>query len=336
MTDGPRIWVRRVKIVEARSALSLTFGVAGFFRLEACNRYGTPRRSREWKQLITNQGLDHLMSGSSLFFRATVGIGTTPPSPADTTLENPVAISATSSSATGQIFASPYFARVSRTREFAMGAINNQNLTEVGIGPGTSGSPVPVTCRDLIRDDEGNPTTFPVAPDEILRVTHILQVNIPGADSDIEDEVTITGSGTHDITIRAMNANNVNAWFAGNGSLTLSTGTGGTQILAYETDTLVSIDAGNNLPGAAAGRSSASNLTYTAGTFQRDWEATWGLTSANFESGVGAIAYSLDGLTSSSANLRQFQIAFSPKIDKFAGGMQRILTLQGRTTIVRA
>src|SRR5690554_2752953 len=130
MTDGPRIWVRRVKIVEARSALPLTFGVAGFFRVEACNRYGTPRRSREWKQLITDQGLDHLMATSNLFQRATVGIGTTPPSTADTTLENPVAVSATSSSAAGQIFASPYFARVSRTRQFAMGAINNQNLTE--------------------------------------------------------------------------------------------------------------------------------------------------------------------------------------------------------------
>lgn len=336
MTDGPRIWVRRAKIVEARSAIPLTFGVAGFFRVEACNRYGTPRRSREWKQLITDQGLNHLMAESNLFTRATVGIGTTPPSPADTALENPIAVSTTSSDATGQIFASPYFARVSRTREFAMGAINNQNLTEVGIGPSAGGTPVPVSCRDLIRDDEGNPTTFPVASDEILRVTHILQVNIPGADSDIEGEVTITGSGTHDITIRALNANNVNAWFAGSSALTLDTGqNSGSIIRAYETDTLAPITA-NEPSGTSAGRSSVSNLAYTAGTFQRDWEATWGLTSANFASGVGAIAYSLSGLTSTFANLRQFQIAFSPKIDKFAGGVQRILTLQGRTTIVRA
>src|SRR5690606_23881428 len=155
-----------------------------------------------------------------------VGIGTTPPSPADTELENPVAVATTSSTVSSQIFASPYFARASRTREFAMGAINNQNLTEVGIGPSSGGTPVPVTCRDLIRDDDGNPTTFPVASDEILRVTHILQVNIPGADSDIEDEVTITGSGTHDITIRAMNANNASAWVAGLGSLSLNTGSG--------------------------------------------------------------------------------------------------------------
>src|SRR5690606_26857125 len=119
-----------------------------------------------------------------------------------------------------------------------------------------------------------------VASDEILRVTHILQVNIPGADSDIEGEVTITGSGTHDITIRAMNANNIDAWFAGLGSLTISTGTAGTQIVAYETNTLASINA-NNLSGASSGRSSVSNLAYTAGTFQRDWEATWGLTTAN-------------------------------------------------------
>src|SRR5690554_2949002 len=131
MTDGPRIWVRRTKIVEVRSVLPLTFGVAGFFRIEACNRYGTPRRSREWKQLITDQGLDHLMTELTPFARATVGIGTTPPSTADTVLENPVAVSGAPSSATGQIFASPYFARVSRTYEFAMGAINNQNLTEV-------------------------------------------------------------------------------------------------------------------------------------------------------------------------------------------------------------
>src|SRR5690606_31190037 len=244
MTDGPRIWVRRVKIVEARSTIPLTFGVAGFFRLEACNRYGTPKRSREWKQLITDQGLDHLMAESTnLFARATVGIGTTPPSPADVTLENPVAVSTTTLPGAGQIFASPYFARVSRTREFAMGAINNQNLTEVGIGPSGGGTPVPVTCRDLIRDDQGNPTTFPVASDEILRVTHILQVNIPGADSDIEDEVTITGSGTHDITIRAMNANNANAWLAGLSPLVLNTGENPpTWIVAYETNTLASIN----------------------------------------------------------------------------------------------
>src|SRR5690606_30944604 len=124
-----------------------------------------------------------------------------------------------------------------------------------------------------------------------------------------------------------------NAWLAGLSPLVLNTGENPpTWIVAYETNTLASIN-DNALSGTSAGRSAAANLSYTAGTFQRDWEATWGLTSANFASGVGAIAYSLSGL---SASLRQFQIAFSPKIDKFAGGVQRILTLQGRTTIVRA
>src|SRR5690606_15590634 len=140
--------------------------------------------------------------------RCAVGIGTTAPQASDTQLENQIAVSGSpSSSSSVAPEPPPYFARRQNVYKFPIGSFDNDNLTEVGVGP--TGTPVAVFSRDLIRDEEGKPTTFPVSADEILRVTHIVQVNIP---VDVEADVTITGSGTHDTLFRPTNASNPGVW----------------------------------------------------------------------------------------------------------------------------
>lgn len=334
--DGfPRIWIPKVKIAEARDTVSLGLRLEGWFFLEACNRYGHPRRRYERRQLITNIGLDHLMSDGSAFARLAVGIGTNPPSVEDTTLASQVA-NVGNPQVSFQLNPEPppYYCTTTRVFEFPLGTFNNHNLTEIGLGKGAGA--LEASNRDLIRDDFGNPTTFPVAPDEILRAGHRFRVYIPGADQDIEDEIEIDNSGVHQITIRALSAGTSNAWRS-SGALRVSSGTSQQDSgIAYETNVLAPITENSLSPTNLATNDGVTNATYTPGSYSGEWSMQWGLTRANWPTGVGAFVYALNGLNDAFVYRRHFQVAFEPKIQKFADSIQRILVINGRTSITRS
>jgi len=337
---APRIIIPRFKFVDVPVAIRL--GIQGWFELEAVGpHYGIVRRRAAWAQHITDQGLDIMLGvnlGGSSFSRVEVGTGNDPITDATTSLTNGIAVSSNKLSETYSLNPNPppYHCTTTRVFEFGQGTFNNDNLAEVAIGSGLGLDPINVQCGDLIRDSNGNPTSFPVAPDEILRVTHRLRIYIPGAVSDIDGgSISITGSGTHDVVIRALSTGVASAWTSAS-TIGLSTGaSGAASATAYETDILAPITA-NNPSGPSKTRDSATSFSTTAGTFFRDWEVSWGLDSANnFDGGIGSIAWGLNGLNAPFTERRHFQASFNPKIDKFAGGVQRILTIQGRISLAR-
>lgn len=333
---APRIIIPRYKFAEI--PVHVRLGLQGWFELESIGpHYGIVRRRAAWAQHITDQGLDIICGatlGGTAWGRVEVGTGNNPITDGTTSLTNGIAVSSTQLSETFTLNPAPppYYCTASRVFQFAQGTFNNDNLAEVAIGSGTGLNPINVMCGDLIRDSGGNPTTFPVSSEEILRVTHRMRVYIPGAEADIDGgSVAITGSGNHDVTIRACNADIANAW-ALRGFLAINTASGGgDHAQVYGTQTLGSIN--DNGPSTAEGvetRESATSLDYSQGTFFRDWELRWGLEDAN-DFTIGSIAWGISGLNAPFSDFRQFQASFNPKIDKFAGGVQRILTIQGRT-----
>lgn len=313
MSDAPHLWIPRVKILEPKQEIVFRHRVSGYFILQACNRYGQVTRELVTPNLVTNNGLN-LYTTSVYRSTCVVGTGTNTPSTSDTQLQSQVASTASvysnSASAGGT-----YYVEQTRVYQFTLGAIS-ANLSEVGVGAGATN----LYARDLIRDSGGSPTTFPVTSDEQLRVAHVLRRTIPSGD--FNDTISITGSTTHDITVRALNAQTTSSyWGQADSQYILTTGSAAAQN-AYETQTLAAVT-GTAISGTSATRSSVSNNPYSPGTFSRTGSIVWGLTDANFATGIGSISVSMG--SGSSANI--WQVAFNPKIAKFAGNVQRILTL---------
>jgi hypothetical protein len=324
--EAPHIWVPKFKIIEAKDLIQANVGIEGMFTIEACNRYGTPQRSLTWKQLITNQGLDRYGSGANQTGNCMVGTGTAVPAFTDTVLQTQVATTTADASAavlavTGS---PPYIWSRTITKEFALGAIN-ATLTEVGMGH----SSTLVSYRDLIRDAGGSPTSFPVLSTEQLRVTHLTRVHVPN--SDVGSSVTITGSGTHTTNTRASRATD-GGTFAGywrqvaDGTFSGGAASGAA---AYESAALGTI---TGFPaGTINDMTSGSTTVYVNGNYYVDSSHVFGLTNANFPTGIGSMEFG----GNFSSTVKMFQVSFTPKIDKFAGSVQRILTINRRTSFTR-
>lgn len=309
---GPHIWIPRVKILEPRAPIRLHHTIEGFFTLRALDRYGRVRRELRTPNLVTDNGLNLYTTTNNYRATIAVGTGTNAPNVTDTQLQTLVASTATTVQETQQT-GGTYFIENSWLATFSLGAIS-ANLTEIGIGPGATN----LFARDLIRDSGGNPTTFPVASDEQLQAAHTIRRHIPS--SDVMDSITIDGSGSHDITIRALNAQNVTV-FWGSRHQPYNLGTAGFHA-AHDTDSLAAITA--TAPnGTGANATSVQSDSYTPGAFARTGSITWGLTAANFASGVGVIATAM----TNAHTAKVWQVLFSPRIPKFAGSVQRIMVI---------
>ena len=178
--------------------------LAGFYRLQVRNgRTLKVKKDTGWfPNIITDQGLNARGSQSSILGQTQVGSGTDAPATTDTALQSFVASTTTTQDSSSAAQASPpYYGRVRVTRRFAEGVAAG-NLSEVGIGYGTSGSisdPTnarPLFSRALILDALGDPTTITVLSNEILDVTYELR-NYPPL---VDQEYAVDG---YDIVSRA-------------------------------------------------------------------------------------------------------------------------------------
>src|SRR5690606_16896989 len=167
------------------------------------------RRETPWfNNLILDQGLNQIggsFNGSTLN-NAFVGTGNAAPNVGDTQLQSLLATSNSILSVSASTSAvSPYGA--SKTWVFRFNAgVAAGNLAEVGVGNAAT----LLFSRALIQDDLGNPTTFPVAGDEVLDVTYQLTY-FPPLD-DVLGTIEITGSGNHDFIWRASQVGNASGW----------------------------------------------------------------------------------------------------------------------------
>lgn len=158
--------------------LKAGFGFEGRFTLTARNPDGSVRLIREFKNLITDLGLNGIgTNGASWATNICLGTGTATPNVADTALSGTV-ISVTGGSGTsGDVAVSPRYSWSRWTRAFAQGAATGI-WTEIGIGRTSTA----LWSRALILDGLGAPTSLPIIATDILTVEYELRVYYNEAD----------------------------------------------------------------------------------------------------------------------------------------------------------
>lgn len=259
--------------------------VSGRFKFEAFKAdkngneiEGTRRVLADWfDNLITNNGLNLIgssVSGGYLLY-CQVGSGSTAPANGDTALVSRISGTNTSTStSSGNQSTEPYFCWRRRTYRFSAGQAAG-NISEVGVGPATTGN---LFSRALILDGDGDPTTITVLSDEVLDVTYELRVYPPTVDW--EDTVSISGV-SYDLIGRASEVT-TGHWniSAGGSAMTASVPT------AYN-GTIGSITGSPS--GSFSAGTSVSTQSYSSGTHQKDAIGSWGLSNGNLAGGITAI-----------------------------------------------
>lgn len=305
---------------DLHGTLGVTCSLAGHFTLITHSpRYGSRVRA-EFDNLILDRGLDRMGQGG--FVTAVqIGTGNTPPATNQTSLAAYLAGSSTvQSSARNYLPGPPDCVEYVRTFRFAEGQATGV-LAEVGAAWSTSGATL--FSRELIRDGEGNPTTFTVLPDESLDVVYRLRLYPP--QTDVLGTFTLTPPGqSFDFTLRP--AQMPSEWPVD----LLGSGFTGTPFAsAFQTQTLGPRTGGPG--GSQSNSSSTSRSAYVAGSYYSDVTVTFGLTAGNFAGGIGAIIVR-GGYTGAGATLAAFQASFDPKIPKDG---TKILNLNYRVSWAR-
>lgn len=287
--DAPRIWTRRPKIIEPRDPISIGIGMAGEFRLRVYRPDGQCRHDTGFfPNLITDLGLDQPGGVSpSLMAAISVGTGNTAPAVSDTTLVARVATSTVDegSSYTASV-GTPgdpdWYTAYTFTRRFGAGAAAG-NLAEIGVT--ASSSPWNCFSRALILDGGGSPTTLTVLSDEYLDASYRLRWYAGNVLSDVNDTISISGSGSHDIVLRRAEVDGgSNFWRP---SFTWNAGTATSNTATAYNGSIGAIDARPS--GTASPLTSNSNATYTPGDWYRNYSCVWGLNDGNLAGGISAI-----------------------------------------------
>lgn len=309
-------------------------GLEGWFTLRARRRSGRVTRERKFKvdvcrelprfhNLITNLGLDRFGSvgANALYVRCHVGTGTATPSYTDTQLQNFLAAVSDSPPSSSASNSGPpdYYSYRTLTWTSAIGALGNNNLTEIGIS-GQSANGL-LFSRELIRDPNGNPAAFPISDDEQLEVTYELRL-YPNL-SDVPATVTV-GASSYDTITRPIGVTG-NAWGPAGQATSVVNGarlavSGGNR--AFTGDLVPYTNSVISPSGSLGDASSGATASYTSGSYYRDISNTW-----NISVGNGNIR-----LVTFSFGCAAFQVRFDPVITKTN---TQVLTLHQRMSWAR-
>lgn len=282
--------------------------VCGYFTLEAKKLApdGTVISSRTlagpFPNIITDQGLDRMGDNGGWMTNCQVGSGNAAPSATDTSLETWVAGvgSIFSNTSSTQTTSSPYYARQVNVYRFGTGAAAG-NLSEVGVGWGTSGSTL--YSRALILDGGGSPTTITVLSDEVLDVTYEWRVYPPMTDA--TGSISISGV-SYDYTLRAAATSIYKGPGPGWGVASPGGSDSGYSNFGNTAYT-GAIGAITGTPSGATGNAPArTDLSYTSSSLYRDVQHVYGLTT---------VTVSIRSLTFS-FGWNSYQIEFDPVIPK--------------------
>jgi hypothetical protein len=265
-------------------------GVAGFIKVELIDsRTKQVRRKLEFRNLITDAGLNAIGSGTSVgSLVAYCGVGTNGTAPANGQTQLLAEVSprinragtGDGTTGSGAAFAYWYYQRVFNFLETEA----NGNLQEVGFFTAVSAGTM--WARQLFKDGVGTPTVLTKTNTDQLRITYEFRVYPPTVD--VTGVSTISGVN-YNYTIRASNINNNLVWGGSNGML-VNLGNwaqysglvdiGDTNVLASTSGT----------PAASSWVADTSHTlaAYTTGTFQRDCTNVWDPAIANFAGGVGS------------------------------------------------
>lgn len=307
-------------------------GLEGWFTLRARRRSGRVTRERVFKveacrelppfhNLITDLGLNRFGStvAPSLYSRCHVGTGTATPSVTDTQLQTFLAAVSTTNPSTTIANSGPpdYYSYRTFTWISSIGALGNNNLTEIGIsGQNTNGL---LFSRELIRDSNGNPAAFPISADEQLEVTYELRL-YPNL-TDVPATVMV-GSNSHDTITRPIAVTDASFWRPVPPSSFLANAARGMAGEAYSGDLVPYTNSYGSPSGSLGVASSGATATYTDGNFYRDISNTW-----NISTGNGNIR-----LVTCAFGCAAFQVRFDPVITKTN---TQVLTLHQRISWAR-
>lgn len=282
--------------------INLRSEMAGKFRLEAFKQDpagneipGSRRVAAEWfPNIITNGGLNRYGTDNDWLNRCQVGSGSTTPAATDTALVSLIGSSTTIFADTaGAQSVSTYYSWRRRTFRFVPGVATG-NISEVGVGWSSGGGGL--WSRALVLDMGGTPTTITILADETLDVLYEFRNYMSVTDA--SGTVTLNAVN-YDWIARACDVTSVSSWSIPNSAAL----TGG---LAY--DGAIAAVTAASPSGTSSLSVSATNTTYVSGSYERIGAVKFGLTNANFGSGIGAVKFNSAGTA--------WQIGFTPKVPK--------------------
>lgn len=271
------------------------------------------RRLTEFDNLIVDAGLDHIGAGNNLEDipeYLACGTDNTAPAVGQTTLGSQLGTRSNDDGGFTDVVAAggsyAYWSNT-RTREMSESQANG-NLTELGFFTASSGGVM--WMRQLFLSG-GSPTTITKTSDERLRVVYEWRVYltlIPTTDALTINSVPI------DCDNRALQVSNGDAWgFYGYVKKIGSFGTDYRSCRAYETNTFPATT-GGTFAGSGEYCTSITNVAYGTGNFYRDVDIIFDPGTANFVTGIGAIALPYPGgLGDSTAALG---VTFDPRVAK--------------------
>lgn len=148
----------------------LEIQLAGRFRFEVSDGQGSYKDHGWSENMILDSGIQALLEDNNNVERyISVGTGTVPPTPGDTTLGALVATTVRSATINSGYDAAGGYGWTRRSVQFDQGEASG-NLTEVAAGASSRGDSL--FSRSLIRDDLGQPATITVQAHEFLTVTY--------------------------------------------------------------------------------------------------------------------------------------------------------------------
>ena len=277
------------KYIEVEPSVS-SAGMEGWFTLEAVRRSGLVTRQVSFKarsvgpfhNMLTDIGLDRISTQNAVNHRGylSVGVGTPPPQFSDQELENRLATVSRDGNGNHISPSAPdYYFTHRIAYEFDIGELGNNNLTEIGVGGGSTGDLL--MSRELIRDSGGSPVAFPIQSDEQLRATYEIRCYVDT--SDVHATVMV-GATQHDTITRPSGITTTSfqfGAFSGFGVQATFAVDGNSNSAAYSGD-LVSMT--DTAPSGSLGGTGGGGLTqfgYVPGSYQRDFRATFPTTAAN-------------------------------------------------------
>src|SRR5690554_2414719 len=181
-------------------------GLEGWYGMQAIKRGRVVRE--HWfheHNMITDLRLDRIGSegANSVYRYMHVGLGTANPDSAQVQLSNFLAsITSQPTTTNGRSGAPDFYAWRRFEWTSGIGDLGNNILTEIGVS-GQTGNGL-LFSRDLIRDAEGDPSSFPIQDDEQFRGIYELRIYAPQSDNPAS---VMVGANSHDTITRALDVN---------------------------------------------------------------------------------------------------------------------------------
>ena len=288
--------------------------IAGEYQVQVLKADRTPRLITHWMpNIVTNFGLDSLLSGQNFAARCSVGTGTAMPQATDNELSELVASTNNRKNASsGRRMEEPWGGVYQASYEFPLGGVVG-NMSEVGVGFSDS----TLFSRALFVDVNGAPTTVTVLEDEILYVTYRVYNYAPVEDQAFTFDMP---SGSRSAIVRACRVGSG----SGAGGWGLWSGFEGLHAVVA-TDGALS-DVFTDPTGVASSSRGNSAKAYSTGDYYRDMECYWSLDDANFATGISTFRLVTRGLGC-------YQFSVDPPIMKTAADL---LSMSFRVSVERA